>query len=415
MEWDPKDEENNWRSLARAYQAQATVSLSRNKFADAMEQFRQAEEIIARLAAADPNDLAKQVNLLKIQRELGNVSMDRLGDTEGGQRYLRKAVEISRACHAKKPDDDGYKGELANSLGKLAGSEMALGHLEKARELYREEIAVRESFSPAKANDWEARRELAGLYAELATLTVKMGDLVEGQKLYDRCASIREQVAAEKPDFWPAQNDLALSYNNQGSMRFPLGDDPKAAREFHRKALDVFRKRARLDPADFENKHALGLTLYYEATCALHSGDKDGAAAGYRECLKIFKELDTEPTAKSHKADLMLALARCGDHAGAATIAEALVATPPKDEAIYVQAACGFALACGAARTAGGSDAALVQHYIERALECLRAAKDRGWADVVGLETDTDLEPIRKDPAFQTLLREFRQLVGKRS
>ena len=150
-----------------------------------------------------------------------------MGDTEGGQRYFRKAVEISRACHAKKPDD-GYKGELANSLGKLAGSEMVLGHLEKARELYREEIAVRESFSPAKANDWEARRELAGHYAELATLTVRLGDLVEGQKLYDRCASIREQIAAEKPDFWPAQNDLALSYNNQGSMRFPLGGDPKA-------------------------------------------------------------------------------------------------------------------------------------------------------------------------------------------
>ena len=63
VEWDPKDEEKNWRSLARAYQAQASVSLSRNKFADAMEQFRQAEEIIARLAAADPNDLDKQGNL----------------------------------------------------------------------------------------------------------------------------------------------------------------------------------------------------------------------------------------------------------------------------------------------------------------------------------------------------------------
>ena len=110
----------------------------------------------------------------------------------------------------------------------------------------------------------------------------------------------------------------------------------------------------------------------------------------------------------------MLALARCGDHAEAAKIAEALVATPPKDEAIYVQAACGFALACGAARTAGGSDAALVQHYIERALECLRAAKNRGWADVVGLETDTDLEPIRNDPAFQALLDEFRRPGGKR-
>ncbi len=225
------------------------MSLSRSKFADAMEQYRQAEEIIARIAADDPDDLQKQVNLLKIERELGSISKDRLGDTEGGQRYLRKAVEISRACYAKQPDD-GHKGELANSLGKLAGSEVVLGHLEKARELYREEMDVRESFSPDKAKDSEARRELAGLYTELATLNVKLRDPGEGQKLYDRSASIREQIAAEQPDFWPAQNDLALSYNNQGSMRFPLGGDPKAARELHRKALDIFRERAKLDPAD---------------------------------------------------------------------------------------------------------------------------------------------------------------------
>ena len=389
------------------------VSLSRAQFADAMEQYRKAEEIIARIAAADPNDLIKQGNLLRIERELGSISVDRLGDTEGGQKYLRKAVEISRACKAIQPDD-GNKNELANSLGKLAGSEVVLGHLEKARELYREEMAVRDSFSPAKANDWEARREFAGLLTELGTLTVKLGDLDEGQKLYDQCAKIRRQIAEEKPDFWPAENDLALSYNNQGSVYFPLRGDPKKAREFHLKSLDVLKKRALVDPGNFENRQTLGQTLYFEATCALHSGDKAGAAAGYGECLKIFKELATEPTAKLQKAFLMLALARCGDHAGAATIAEALVKVPPKDEAIYVQAACGFALAAGAARAASGSDAALVQHYMDRALKCLRDAKDRGFEDVVGLETDTDLEPIRKDPAFQTLLGEFRQPVGKR-
>jgi hypothetical protein len=112
---------------------------------------------------------------------------------------------------------------------------------------------------------------------------------------------------------------------------------------------------------------------------------------------------------------LMLALARCGEHVEAAKIAAQLVETPPRDEAIYVQAACGFALASDAARAAGGSGAALVQGYIESAIKCLRSAKDRGWADVGGLEIDTDLEPIRKAPAFQSLLDEFRQLAGKRS
>ncbi len=107
--------------------------------------------------------------------------MNRLGDTEGAQRYLRKAIEISRACLTKKPDQDVYKSELANSLGYLAGSELTLGHLEKARELYREESGVRESFSPAEAKKLENRRELASLYAQRAELNVRMGDLAEGR------------------------------------------------------------------------------------------------------------------------------------------------------------------------------------------------------------------------------------------
>ena len=106
----------------------------------------------------------------------------------------------------------------------------------------------------------------------------------------------------------------------------------------------------------------------------------------------------------------MLALARCGDHAEAARIAFALVATPPKDERLYVQAACGYALAAGAA----GGDASLVQRYKTAALDCLRKAKERGWADVASLEKDTDLEPIRDEQAFQALLGEFPRPGEKR-
>ncbi len=193
-------------------------------------------------------------------------------------------------------------------------------------------------------------------------------------------------------------------------MRFPQGRDAAAARQFHRNALLLLEKRAKAEPKDLENKHALAQTLYYEATCALHSGDKPGSAAGFRRCLAICKELATEPKAKIWETDLMLALARCGDHAEAARIAFALVATPPKDERIYVQSACGYALAAGAA----GGDAALLSRYKSAALNCLRKAKERGWADVASLEKDTDLEPIRNDPAFQALLGEFQRPGEKR-
>ncbi len=410
VEWAPQDEERNWKSLARAHQALGGLSVSRNHVSEAMAQFRQADEIIAKLAAANPENLNMQVNLIRTQRQLGEAAMNRVGDSEGAQRYFRRAIEISRNCLAKKADNDLYKSELANSLGQLAGSELTLGHLEKARELFREELAVRESFSPEEAHKWESRRELAGHYAQRATLSVRTGDLVEAQRLYDQVADLRSQVAAEHPDSWPAQNDLALAFNHQGSMRYPLGGDSDGARQLFRKALLVFKKRAEVDPLDFDNKQTLAKTLYYEATCALHSKDKEGAIAGFRQCLQICKELATEPAAKMPQTDLMLALARCGDHAEAARIAEALVATPPKDEALYVQSACGYALAAGAA----GGDADLVKRYTAAALDCLRKAKERGWADVVGLKTDTDLEPIRKDPAFQALVAEFQQPGEKR-
>lgn len=143
---------------------------------------------------------------------------------------------------------------------------------------------------------------------------------------------------------------------------------------------------------------------------ALHSGDAQGAAAGYRRCLEIRKKLATEPAAKMPRVDLMLALARCGDHAEAAKIADALIAIPPTDEHMYFQVACGYALCAAAA----SNDATLKRRYTASALDSLRKDKEKGWTDVVTLETDPDLEPIRSDPAFQALLQEFRRPAQKR-
>jgi tetratricopeptide (TPR) repeat protein len=387
------------------------LNLSLNRFADAMAQFRQADAIAETLEMADPGDRAARVRLARSRRQLGFIALQKLGDTEAAQRYLGQALELNRTCLAQQPDDDELKMELANSLGQLAGAELLLGHLERARALYREEATVRESFAPAWANHLESRRELAGLYEKLAELNFRMGDPKEGRRFYDRCADLREQVVRERPDSWPAVNDLAMTYNNAGFVHYPQGRDPAGAQEFHRKAVALYAKRVEADPADHDVKARLATTLYYEATCALHSGDSAGAAAGYRRCLEIRKGLATEPKAKMSQVDLMVALARCGEHVEAARIAKALVATPPKNELLYFQAACGYALAAGAA---AGSDAPLARRYTASALDCLRKGKERGWADVVSLETDPDLEPIRTDPAFQALLAEFRRPGTKR-
>ena len=68
VQWGPEEERHNWRSLARARQALGRLKLSLNQANDALAEFRQAEAIVARLAAADPDDLDMQVDLARTQR-----------------------------------------------------------------------------------------------------------------------------------------------------------------------------------------------------------------------------------------------------------------------------------------------------------------------------------------------------------
>jgi eukaryotic-like serine/threonine-protein kinase len=402
--WDPKDEEINWRTLARSYQALANQNLAINRFEAALKQYQRMDEIIERLAKLAPGDQQARIRMLRTKRQLGYIAHHHLGDSAQAKKYFDEAIKINEECVEKAPDQEQFKRDLANSLGQLALVEMSLGHLDKAREIYQRELTIRDSFSEGLRNSIESRRELAGLYERLAELSLRMNHVEEGRQHYERCAAIRDDVLAERPTLWPVVYDRARSYNNAAFLCFPRGNDPAAARSLHQEALELIEARAKADPANFEIKRVLAETLYYEATTALHSGDAKAAAEGYRRVLVIRKELASEPKAKMSQVELMLALARCGEHAEAAKIAEMLVATPPRDEQLYFFSSCGYALAAG---SISKSDPALARQYTAKALECLRKGKERGWADVASLDTDPDLAPIRSDPSFQAFLAEF--------
>ena len=173
----------------------------------------------------------------------------------------------------------------------------------------------------------------------------------------------------------------------------------------YRKALDLIEERAKSEPSNLVTQAALATILYYDATCALHAGDRSAAAIEYRRCLEIRKALATDPTVKMPQVDLMVALARCGEHAKAAKIAEMLAAIPPTNENFYFQAACGYALAAGCVP----NDADLARQYTSGAIACLHKAKETGWNVPQSLEIDPDLEPIRNDPQFRALLEEFKK------
>ncbi len=426
--WPAEDEELNWRSVGLAHQRIGEVRMADNQLAEANKEFRINNEICERVAAAHPENLEYQNRLLRSSRQLGVFTQHSLADSTEAMRLYQRALQIARKCLAKEPDNGDFKAEVADTLGLMALVERAAGHLEQARVLLDEDRDIRESCSEEWKTGLRHRRDRAILYDQLFDVYLRLGDPAKARDFNERSAELTESILAERPQNFGILYNLVRCLNNFGMLLYPMGRDPKGAREYHRKALELMNRWVTAEPTNAEAFQRLATTLYYEATCALKSGDRAGATAGYRRCLDIREKLAADPNVRMPRIALMVALARCGEHVRAAAIARELVAQPPSNEMVYVEAACGFALSAGAVRDqsrptvpARGTaplapaDKALIRDYADRAIDCLRKAKARGYADVLGLETDPDLEPIRDEPAFRALIAEFpRPAAAKR-
>jgi tetratricopeptide (TPR) repeat protein len=174
---------------------------------------------------------------------------------------------------------------------------------------------------------------------------------------------------------------VLLSLETVGNYELIYSRNPMTARQYYQEALDGFLERLKAEPASVRAKMDVALAHYYVATADLRAGNRDSAMAHYRACRDMREALAKDPQAKLSSLDLMLALARTGDHGRASAIAEAMIKVPPRDARIYFHSACGFTLSAGAAASLPPSaeSSRRVRHYTDRALDALRLALKRGW------------------------------------
>ena len=395
------------RTLAGINQRAGQIAMEYGKYDETARYFRRMEELAEQLAAADPDALEPLKVKASVKATLGDFQMDRIGDAEAALKFFDQALVLRRQWLAREPSNDEAKRGVANILGAIARARLQLGDPAKARDNYREEIALRDQFSPALADQVEVRRERAGLGDKLGDLSVSLGDPKAGREHFQQALELRREIAAQNPDETQAQRDVLLSLEKLGNHELIYSRDPKVARQYYQEALDGFLERLKAEPASVLAKMDVALAHYYVATADLRAGDRDSAMAHYRECRDIREELAKDPKTKLSSLDLMLALARTGDHNRASEIAEAMIKEPPLDARIYFHSACGFALSAGAAASLPPSaeSTRLVRHYTDRALDALRLALKHGWKSAEEVATDPDLDPIRADPGVRGLAR----------
>jgi tetratricopeptide (TPR) repeat protein/tRNA A-37 threonylcarbamoyl transferase component Bud32 len=399
------------RTLAGINQRAGQIAMEYGRYDETARYFRRMEELSEELAAADPAALEPLKVKASVKATLGDFQMDQIGDAEAALKHFDQALAFRRQWLAREPSNDDAKRGVANILGAIARARLKLGDPARARDMYREEVELRDQLSPAAAEQVEARRERAGFRDKLGDLSVSLGDPKAGREHFQQALELRREIAAQNPDENQARRDVLLSLEKLGNHELIYSRDPKAARRYYREALDGFLERLEAEKASVLARMDVALAHYYVATAELRAGDRDSAMAHYRECRDIREVLAKDPQTKLNSLDLMLALARTGDHQRASEIAEGMIKAPPLDARIYFHSACGFALSAGAASSLPPSTEStrLVRHYTDRALDALRLALKRGWRSAEEVATDPDLDPIRSDPGFAALLEEFRK------
>jgi len=132
---------------------------------------------------------------------------------------------------------------------------------------------------------------------------------------------------------------------------------------------------------------------YFAAQTYSALSRKDQAEVAYRQSIKaVEKHLELNPDDARAVTMGAVSLCRTGDRKRGLEWAERALAIDVEDAGIIYNVACLFSL----------------EGQKDRALESLEKALAAGFANREWLDKDPDLDPIRKEPKFQSLLEQYR-------
>jgi eukaryotic-like serine/threonine-protein kinase len=412
------------RTRAAAYQRMGDLCLELGQTGRALEQYRQCQDVVEALARTDPGNDAVVWNLAVVHERLGDVYHQLLGDGAVAREHYRQCLQLRESlakARLRTPEITPAMVEQmrAGSYQKLGNLALMLGDPDAAWQSYQRFLELREHrrfaqpreiLAALRAERRPGKEYPISFYLRFGELSFHLGDRASSRSAYEEALRL-SQATGEGP----ATNQRLF---DQAASRAALGDwellagNPRRATEWYDQAHALYTALAAENPDSAEARRNLSLSFYRRGTARLALGEGNTAGTHYQESLKIRQALaETDPENAYKKIDLMLVLARCGDHARAAERAAALRRRAPDDPAMLFYVGCTYALcaqAAGSAGAPGAGDAALSGRYAALAAESLQRAVDRGYRDRVALETDPDLGTLRQQPDFRRLLERLK-------
>jgi tetratricopeptide (TPR) repeat protein/predicted Ser/Thr protein kinase len=412
------------RTRGGVYQRKGDMFLRAGKTKDAMKEYQESLDLFQKamdeLAADNPQREILRYNLAVAHTKMGDAGYKQ-GNAVSARKHYQEALRFRKGlaeAQLKSPELQNpavVLGAVAASCISLGNLSLTEGDLARARDHFREAHSIREKLVNGP-QDIKGRHSLASSYNGLAELSFRLNDRPTTRKYYLDLLKLMQDLTVADPDNVEFKKDLATCHEKLGDLDLFWGQDISKTLAEYQRGHEVREALLKSEPESAELQAELATSNYRLGTATLSLGRKSESDKYYLESLKAREKLSPrDPTNTHRKLELMLSLARCGQHAKAAELADAIRKGTSGDPAFLFSAACGYALSIPAAAHGKDKDKltaderALQQRYADNAIDTLREALTKGFDDPVTLETDPDLAPMQNDPRLKELLAKMKK------
>ncbi len=410
------------RGRAQAFMQKAYIYLQLGQPAKAKEQQEQAHAILLRLVESNPQgeDADKGRGNLAVSFDL-LADFIKSKDPESARPYYLKAQAL-RQDLKDHPATEFYKPHelehfLANSWDRLGDVALRMNDLDEALSCHKKSWELRGENLAIAPNDAELQQSLANTLTFLATVHRHLGDYASARTSQTAAVEWRKKLALLDPLSESYKRDVPVACRGLGDIEL-YANEPEAAATSYSETVNLYKELLKIDN-DPGYQQSLAGAYYRLGTAVLKWKGPEPADEHYQAALQMLDSLLARGlrVTLSVKKQRMLYMARCGKHTEAAKLAEDVSFEEPQDENL-LEAACGFALCISAVahlkpvNKLSDEERSLQEQYIKQAMDKLERAVDKGYKDLVRLERDPDLDPLRSTSEFTGFLQRLKGAVG---
>jgi serine/threonine protein kinase len=291
--------------------------------AGALASYRKALAIRETLAADDPSNLAKRLDLARCYNKVGEM-LAKMGDQSNAAANYQKALSLVESLVAQDASSLDNGNELVLTLIRFGYLLEDMGDRAQALARHRAAVAAGQKLLAAHPADPVACHDLATAYNNVGDLLAKSGNAHEGLEIYRKGLAVCQWVSPDDPNSTQANTRGWLDdYVKMGELLTQVGNKKEALASFQ-KAMSIAQRLSAADPQNAQARSDLSACYQSIGDSQVAFGDATEAMKNYRRAIVIREELSAEDV---HNAEAQVDLASSYDRLAQTYI---MLASSPK-------------------------------------------------------------------------------------